>query len=203
MYLEDVGHIQINFEDDMEEEGGFLSDFLPYAVLSQVAGYPLRLLDNGNYDEFAFHLTLLYTLGSDKHFLRRADTQSLHNMKPHSGYDFAGIGYAVSGTEGIIEPIVQSIQKCFGEIPDHIIHLYERAFEENNFLLLWRIYLALREMIGITDDYLSELAEQFITRFHEFFKTFMADFLSSNYSDPNERESIRHKLIEMNRNIEF
>jgi hypothetical protein len=63
------------------------------------------------YSVYAFHLYLLNEVGSNKNFLRRADVRSLHNMKLHESYEWEGIGYMVSGHEGIIEPIVQSIQK--------------------------------------------------------------------------------------------
>ena len=51
-------------------------------------------------------------------------------MKPVESYDWEGIGSIISGHEGIIEPIVQSIQKCFLQIPSEIEVLYNKAFEE-------------------------------------------------------------------------
>jgi hypothetical protein len=201
MYSEGVGHIQVNFEDDMDE-GGFVSDFLPYAILSQLAGYPLGLVGNEEYSVYAFHLYLLNEVGSNKIFLRRADVRSLSNMKHHEGFDWDGVGYIVSGHEGIIEPIVQSIQKCFFIIPDEIEKLYERAFEENNFNLLYRIYLALRTMMGYTDSELAKKAKEFVIRFNKYFNVFMADFLSKDVQDPKEKEALRKRLIEMKANEE-
>jgi hypothetical protein len=199
MYSEGIGHIQVNFEDDMDE-GGFVSDFLPYAILSQLAGYPLGLVGNKEYSVFAFHLYLLNEVGSNKHFLRRADVRSLNNMKHHEGFDWDGVGYIVSGHEGIIEPIVQSIQKCFMQIPDEIEILYNRAFDENNFNLLYRIYLALRTMMNYTDESLAKKAKDYVKRFNEYFKTFMADFLSKDVQDPKERDALKKRLLSMKTN---
>lgn len=190
MYSEGIGHIQINFDDDMEE-GGFVSDFLPYAILSQLAGYPLGLVGNKEYSVYAFHLYLLNEVGSNKHFLRRADVRSLKNMKQYEGFDWDGVGNIVSGHEGIIEPIVQSIQKCFMKIPDEIEILYNRAFDENNFNLLYRIYLALRTMMNYTDESLAMKAKGYVKRFNEYFKIFMADFLSKDVQDPKERDALK------------
>lgn len=194
MYSEGVGHVQINFEDDMDE-GGFVADFLPYAILSQLAAYPLRLVDNEEYSVYAFHLYLMYEIGSSKEFLRRADVRSLQNMKPFESFEWEGVGLLISGHEGIIEPIVQSIQKCFLSIPEEIKRLYERGFEENNVNLLYRIYLALRTMIGYTDPVLESMAKDYVKKFNKYFNGFMADFLSKDIVEPEEREAIRAKLI--------
>ncbi len=199
MYVEGVGHIQMNFEDDMDE-GGFVSDFLPYSILSQLAAYPLGLVDNEEYSTYAFHLHLLYEVGSSKEFLRRADVRSLKNMKPLESFDWDGVGFMVSGNEGIIEPFVQSIQKCFIQIPDEIKHLYERAFDKNNFNLLYRIYLALRTMINSADSELSQKSKDYVKRFNEYFRVFMADFISKDVKDPQEKEEIRKRLLEIKTN---
>lgn len=194
MYSEGVGHVQINFKDDMDE-GGFIADFLPYAILSQIAAYPLSLVDNEKYSVYAFHLYLMYEVGSSKEFLRRADVRSLRNMKPLESFEWEGVGHLISGHEGIIEPIVQSIQKCFLSIPEEIKRLYERGFEENNINLLYRIYLALRTMIGYTDPVLEGMAKDYVKRFNKYFNGFMANFLSKDIEDPEERDAIRTKLL--------
>ncbi len=196
MYSEGTGHIQINFDDDMDE-GGFVTDFLPYAILSQIAAYPLRLIDNEDYSEYAFHRYLLEEVGSNKQFLRRADVRSLTNMKEMEGFEWDGVGYMVSENEGIIEPIVQSILKCFTEIPTEIEILYNRAFEENNFNLLYRIYLALRTMMNFGNAELAAKAKSFVKRFNLYFHIFKADFLSKNEQDPIKREALRKKLLEI------
>lgn len=185
MYVEGIGHIQMNFEDDMDE-GGFIADFLPYVILSQLAAYPLGLVDNKEYSTYAFHLHLLYEVGSSKELLRRADVRSLNNMKSLESFDWDGVGFIISGHEGIVEPFVQSIQKCFFQIPDEIKYLYEKAFDENNFNLLYRIYLALRTIIGNTDSMLSEKSRDYVERFDKYFEGFMAEFLSKEEKDPTK-----------------
>lgn len=194
MYSEGIGHVQINFEDDMDE-GGFVADFLPYAILSQIASYPLGLVDNEEYSLYAFHLYLMYEVGSSKEFLRRADVRSWKNTKSLENFDWEGVGHLISGHEGIIEPFVQSIQKCFLSIPEEIVKLYERGFKENNINLLYRIYLALRTMMNYTDPKLAKIAEDYVERFDEYFNSFMAEFLSKDVEDPDEREKLRLKLL--------
>jgi hypothetical protein len=195
-YVEGVGHIQMNFEDDMDE-GGFVSDFLPYAILSQLAAYPLVFIGNAEYSEYAFHIYLLNEVGSNKEFLRRADVRSLHNMKPIECFNWDGVGFMVSEYEGIIEPFVQSIQKCFLKIPTEIERLYERAFEDNNFNLLYRIYLALRPLTNNANSELAERSKDYVKRFNEYFRVFIADFISKGVQDPNEKEDIRKRLLEI------
>jgi hypothetical protein len=196
MYSEGVGHIQINFEDDVED-GGFISNFLPYVILSQIAGYPLKLEKNEDYSEYAFHHTLLYTVGSNKNHLTRVFIRSVRNIKPLESYDWEDVGHIISGHEGIVEPFVQSIQKCFLLIPQEIKILYDRAFEENNFLLIWRIYLAIRSLTDFSDCEIANQANEFLNRFNDYFKKFMADYLSKDIKDPSERTRIREKLLKM------
>ncbi|HSH64856.1 MAG TPA: hypothetical protein VLB84_03450 [Bacteroidia bacterium] len=193
MYSEGTGHVQINFEDDMDE-GGFVADYLPYAILSQIAAFPIGLVKEG-YSLYAFHLYLLHEIGSSKEFIRRADVRSLQNMKPLERFELGDHGYFISGHEGIIEPIVQSIQKCFVSLPDEIEKLYERGFEESNFNLIYRIYLAIRIMENCIDPRLAEMAKKFLNRFDEYFNTFMANFLSKEIEDSDEREILRAKLL--------
>ncbi len=195
LYSEGVGHIKMNFEDDMDD-GGLMTDFLPFAILSQMAGYPLRLEDTSIYSMFAFHLTLLYEVGSSEHFLRRADARSLKNMKSLRSYNWPGVGQFISAQEGIIEPFVQSIVKCFLQIPDQILILCERAFREENFQLLWRIYLALRTLTNITDEKLATQAREFVEQFDEYFPKFMAEMLTKDISDPGTRNRMKKKLLE-------
>lgn len=193
MYAEGVGHIEIDFEDDMDE-GGFVADFLPYAILSQIAAYPLRLVGDDRHSLYAFHLYLIDQVGSSKEFLRRADVRSLQNMKPLETFDIEGHGHFISGHEGIIEPIVQSIQKCFLIIPEEIERLYERGFERNNINLLYRIYLALRTLTNYSDPILGSAAEKYVERFNKYFNDFMADYLASDVEDPQERETQKARL---------
>lgn len=193
MYSEGIGHVEIDFEDNMEE-GGFVADFLPYAILSQIAAYPLRLVGDKKHTLYAFHLYLIYEVGSSKEFLRRADVRSLQNMKPLETFDLEGHGHFISGHQGVIEPIVQSIQKCFLTIPEEIERLYERGFERNNINLLYRIYLALRTLTNYTDPKLAATAENYVKRFNKYFKAFMADLLSSDVENPQKREIQRARL---------
>jgi len=193
MYMEGVGHIQMNFEDDMED-GGFIADFMPFAILSQVAGYPLGLVNNEEYSTYAFHLHLLETVASNENFIRRADVSSIQNMKSYESYDWEGIGHIVSGHEGIIEPIVQSIQKCFFSIPKEIERLYEKGFKENNFPLIWRIYLALRPLTDYSDEDITNQVNSFLSKFDTYFNSFMSDFFTRNIEDEEEKERIKNRL---------
>lgn len=186
MYIEGVGNVNMDFIDG-DEESSFVTDFLPYTILSQLAHFPLKIQNNG-YSEYAFHLQLLYELGSSPHTIRRADARSLKNMKPIHTHAFEGIGETVDGTEGIIEPIVQAIQKCFFEIPDEIEKLYKRAIEDNNMMLVWRIYLAIRALVNIDNEDLSKRAKTFIKAFEIYFNKFMPEYLSKHIEDLEERK---------------
>jgi hypothetical protein len=195
MYDEDAGHILLSFQDGMDErDGGFISNFLPFAILSQIAGDPLRLVDSDEYDPLAFHLMLLYTVGSSPEFLLRPEVRSLQNMRPIEHFEFTGIGKIISGKQGIIEPIVQSLQKCFMQIPLHMDELCDRAFREDNFPLLWRIYLASRELISITDDNIAQRATSYVNRFNEYFNNFMSEYLTRDIADEKDQEDIRTTL---------
>lgn len=195
-YIEGAGHIEMNFEGD-SRDGGFVGDFLPYAILSQLARYPLKLIDTSMYNEYAFHLTLLHTVGSIPSFIRREDARSISNMAHYQFYDWPGVGRFVSGGEGIIEPIVQSMLQCYMEIPDAMEMLCERAFQENNFILLWRLQLAIRTLTTSVDAGNSQRANKFMEKFLVYFDKFMSDLLSRNIEDPVEKAQVKEMLLAM------
>lgn len=201
MYVEDKGNIQIEFEND-DEEHGFMSNFFPFSVLSQLGSYPLRIVDNKsrNKPNYTFHREMLEILGSSPHFIRKPDARSFSNWKPMQSWDIEDVGTIVSGREGIIEPIVQSINECFIKIPKQIKLLYNKGFKENNILLIWRCYLALRQFTNISDAKLSKQAKGFMKAFNPFFKNFMNECLTKNIVDEDERKKILEVLRNMNNN---
>ena len=203
MYDEHYGNIQINFADGMDEDdGGFVSNFLPYAVLSQVAGYPFELIkDNSDDHPLTGFLHMLYHLGSSDELLLRADPRSFTNMRSIQYHTFKGVGKIISSSEGIIEPIVQSIQKCFMSLPAQMSVLINDAFDKNNFPFLWRVLLCTRNLLGIADASVAGNVSAFIKRFNPYFNQFMADFLSKGISDDDERNKIREKLLRMKFNV--
>lgn len=168
MYFEDKGfqQVELNFGDN----GSFISDFLPFPILSQLAGYPLAMENPENYNKYAFHLTMLRTLGSYKHYLLRPDTTKLEDMKSIISHDLPDGGTVVCEVQGIIEPIVQSLQKCFFEIPEEFEILCDEAMDEKNIHLLWRIYLALYPITSIADPEISNKAKSFMDKFISEFK---------------------------------
>ncbi len=191
MYIEGKGHVEIDFEDDINE-GGFTADFLPFAILSQIAGYPLRLENTQEYSEYAFHLYLLETIGSNKNFIPRTDLTFFEN--PFKSYEWEEIGVIVCGEEGIIEPIVQSIQKCFLDIPIEIERLYEKAIADNNFPLVWRIYLALRPLSEYSDLNIAQKSNDFLEKFETYFESFMSDFMTKDIENEEEKNRIKNIL---------
>lgn len=201
MYSEGVGHVQIKFEDHMEE-GGFAVDFLPFAILSQIVATPLALVGSDEGNKYAFHIELMHQIGSNKDFLRRADVRSLQNMKSLESFQWGEAGYFISASEGIIEPFVQSVVQCFLEIPEEIVKLFERGFEENNANLLHRIFLALRTVTNCTDPKLASIAQDYVKRFYIYFNIFRADLMSNDIEDPVKREDLRTKLLALGSNDE-
>jgi len=194
MYSEGLGHARIAFEDDMED-GGFVDDFLPYPILSQLAAFPMgEILEDGQND-FSFHLSLLNKIGSSKDLIRRADVRSLKNMKQLATFELQKEGFFISGEEGIIEPIVQSILKCFCVIPHEIEKLYQSALMERNTNLLYRLYLALRTMESVIDPDLARISKDFMMQFNSYFNDFLAGHLADSEKDPQEREALKARLL--------
>lgn len=192
MYADDIGHIKIDFESDMDE-GGVISDFLPYPVLSQLAGYPFYIDKPDLQTDLSYNLYLIRVIGTNENFVSRVNLSEFHQMKPVSFIEIKDMGEFVDLSCGIIEPIVQSIQKCFYLIPQEIKLLYDHAFEEKQFHLLWRINLALRELIGSVDNKIKNEATTFVDRFNKFQQEFIIDHLTKDNTDEEEKE--RLKLI--------
>jgi len=200
MHMEDVGHIRIDFDSDFDiEESSFIADSFPYSVLSQLAGYPMEAEFSGqdavnDMSSYNFHLKFILQIASDPHLLLRADVRSFQNMKFYENYDWNGVGQIVNGKEGIIEAIVQSIQKCFSMIPNEMTLLYEYGFMEKNFNLLYRFYLALRSLIFRADEDIAQRAKTYIKKFHVFFTDYMAEYLSRDAASQQEHDDLYDSL---------
>ncbi|WP_454045055.1 hypothetical protein [Chryseobacterium sp. Marseille-Q8038] len=203
LFDENAGHIDFDYEaKKYGNDGLFIADFFPFAVLSQLAAFPMgdenHDLEDLNLTPYNFHLTFIRTIASDPNFIHRADSRSLGNMRSYESYEWEGIGQIISGKEGIIEPIVQSIQKCFLAIPNEMKLLYEFGLKERNFNLLYRFYLALHGLINIGDQDIAEKAQTYVRVFHKFFSEFMAEYFSKNLEDIEQRNERYNSLIKLN-----
>lgn len=203
MHMEDIGHVNIEFDSDFDSnESSFIADYLPYSILSQVAGYPMGrdYEDENEHDEIPFqqHLDLIHQIASDPHLFIRPNKKSFLQMNCYENYDWDGVGQIINGKEGIIEAIVQSIQKSFTFIPGDMKLLYECGFRENNFTLLYRFYLALYNLSYSTEPTIAEEAKTYVRLFHRFFTDFMAKYLSKEIESTEEQKALYNSLKKMN-----
>lgn len=185
MLLNGKTQVKIEFKGDGFEEN-FIGNFFPHLVLSQLAGYPLRLENAENGKEFDFHLKLLLELAMNQTSMVRISNFSFDNILPIETFKFKEKGTVISGNNGIIEPIVQSIQKCFYSIPEQIERLYEYAFENNLFSVVWRIYLALRNEIDSVDHNISNKAKIFMDKFNKEFPDIFSEVIKENLKNEDE-----------------
>lgn len=173
LFDEKHGPITIKIPENTEEAGQIFDPFA-YAVLSQLAGYPMELTTESEDNQGTeFNTYLIERIGSWNGFIPRYDHQSFSNLQGFHVHTIEGVGDIICETTGIIEPLVQSIQKYFMKMPHAMEDLINRAFDEKNIHLLWRCYLALLGVSTIIDEELSELANKFITRFKENYGQFI------------------------------
>lgn len=173
LFDEKIGPVTIKIPENTEEVGEIFDPFA-YAVLSQLAGYPMKVTTESEDDQGSeFNTYLIEKIGSWNGFIPRYDHNSFSNLQGFHVHIIEGVGDIICETTGIIEPIVQSIQKYFIKMPHALDNLIEKGFEENNFHLLWRCYLALLGVSTIVDEELSELANKFITRFEQNYNQFI------------------------------
>ncbi len=202
LFDENAGHIDIDYEKKKYgNEGLLIADFFPFAVLSQLAPFPMgdeNHCENSDLTPYNFHLTFIHKIASSPIFIHRADRRSLLNMKSYESYEWEGIGQIISGKEGIIEPIVQAIRKCFLLIPNEMKLLYQFGLKEKNFNLLYRIYLALHGLINIGDTDIAEKAQTYVRIFHRFFAEFMAEYFGKNLGDSKQQDELYNSLLKLN-----
>lgn len=173
LFDEKTGPLTIKIPENTEEPGEIFDPFA-YAVLSQLAGYPMEVTTESEDDQgIEFNSYLIQEIGSWNGFIPRYDHTSFTNILGFHVHSIEDVGDIICETSGIIEPIVQSIQKYFLKMPHALENLIERAFEEKNIHLLWRCYLALLGVSTIVDEELSGLANKFITRFKENYGQFI------------------------------
>jgi hypothetical protein len=186
-YHEDIGHLRIDFNDDMDE-GSFVSNFLPYVILSQFLSHPFLLGDEEEDGSLFPYYRLVREIGSTPVPMIRMYALPFQNLQSLSTHDFKKFGEFISGTEGVIEPIVQSLLKVFHLAPQLIEHLYKDAIQKNNLQLLWRIYLGLRNEIRSSDNDTAQRANDFMKEFDKAFPKLYADMLSQDIDDNDEKK---------------
>lgn len=173
-YFEDVGHVKINMVPDLPEItdpnikstevvlsgdsdlGSFISNYLPYPILSQLASR-IFILGDGQINETTLHSHrfLLGKVASHPDFILRSDGKSIRGITNISLHDFDS-GEVVCHREGIVEAIVQSIQQCYLSQPQYIDRLFRDALKNNYSFLLWRIFLALSPLANSVNTEIRE-----------------------------------------------
>jgi len=184
MLINEKTRVDIQFKGKNFEEG-LVGNFFPHLVLSQLAGYPLRLENYDKDKEFDFHLQLILDLATSPVSMVRISNFSINNIPPIESFEFKKTGTVISGRNGIIEPLVQSIQKCFYIIPEQIEKLYEFAFENKLFPVIWRIYLAIREETNSVNNIVANKSSAFLKKFHEEFPDLFAEVLNEESENNN------------------
>lgn len=195
MLFDEKTKLNIEFKGEDFDEG-FIGNFFAFSVLSQLVGYPLSTENANKGEEFDFHLQIIFEVASSPVFLGRITNFTFDNLPSIETYEFKDIGTVVSGKNGIIEPIVQSIQKCFYNIPEQIERLYNFAIENNEFALLWRIYLAVRNEVQNTDPKIANNANKFMLKFNEAFPVFFGDILTKDIEDEDLKKQIKQIIKE-------
>ncbi len=183
-YSEDIGHLNINFEDDMDE-GDFITNFLPYIILSQFASYPFLIGVSDEEPSIAHYLTLVTEIGSSSIMLPRMYALPFKKIRSISKYEFKKYGEIICGNEGIIEPIVQSINTVFHTSPNIIDAIFRKAVKQKNFQLIWRIYLAIRDETKNTNDQMATKASAIIDEFEEIFPLYFREIIADDVCDQN------------------
>ncbi len=179
MLIDEKTKVQIEFKGDDFEEG-FIGNYFPYLVLSQLAGYPMQEATSIKEKEFDFHLTLILNIANNPSSITRVSNFTFKNIPQIEVFEFDNVGTFLSGHNGIIEPIIQSIQKCFYVIPDQIERLYEYAVKEKLYLVIWRIYLAIRNETNSGNDDVSNKTKLFLDKFNDRFPDLFEELISNN-----------------------
>ena len=107
----------------------------------------------------------------------RISNFTFSNMPPIEAHEIDNTGTIICDRNGIIEPLVQSIQKCFYIIPEQIERLYEYAFDNNLFPVIWRVYLALKAEVDTVDESISGKAKAFTDKFNKAFPDLFSEIL--------------------------
>jgi hypothetical protein len=187
---------QIEFEVP-EGAATTITNYLPFIILSQLASYPWAIFksEHDTTPDYKSFLALLQKVGSYNDVLRRVDAVNYEKMKPYNGHQIENHGYVVSGSIGIIEPIIHALQFCFRQLPTEMDAFIQTAFADNNFMLLWRLFLGLRELTGATGSNESARAESFVQQFLVYFNKFMAEESTQEITDDKLREETMARLL--------
>lgn len=171
LFNKETGPKVFTISEGMELEASFVSVF-GWSVASHLAGERLELIGGDLTSKWGFNLYLIWEIGNNSEHIPRFDFLSFKDIMPQDLFeDSQGNKFAMERS-GITEPIVQSIQKFFLFAGDEFDYLTERSFSENKQFLLWRIYLAINDMVNIVNVELAQRASVFVSRFKREFPFF-------------------------------
>jgi len=185
MLIDGKTQVNIEFKGDGFQDG-FIGNFFPHLALSQLAGNPFVIENSDEKNEYYFHLKLILELAKSPISMVRISNFTFSNIPPIEIHEIDGIGTIICDRNGIIEPLVQSIQKCFYIIPEQIEELYEYAFDNNLFPVIWRIYLAIKEEVNTVDENISSRAKTFMDKFNKVFPDLFSKIIHENLTNTDE-----------------
>lgn len=177
IYLGQGRFVDITVDEEIAKESSLISNELSYMILSHLVAYPFITGTIENPD-FAPYIEVVETVGSSKHVLRRPSSNDFQNIQQLAQFEIKEHGSIVSGEEGIVEPIVQSIQHSFKRMPHVIKSIVNEAIEEKNINLVQRIYLATRSLKRIDSNEISTIAVEIDKMCEKFLTSFVREIMT-------------------------
>lgn len=147
-------HGQIHdFKVDKDwEDAGFIERDMPYMILSHLASQVFSIDKRKDEVDLSYYKKILKTVGSAKTTLFRPHSHDLANISQFLHIEAKGIGSFVDYSEGVVEPITQSIQKCFIFYPNIISEIMDEVIADKNLILCSRIYIATKALAHSADE---------------------------------------------------
>lgn len=194
-YYEDISFLELNFVDNMEDqESNFIADPLPYLILSQFLTHPFEVLISDDEPSLDQYLNLIEKVGSVPIPMARTYALPFKGIQSLSTHNFDKFGEVVCESEGIVEPISQSVNFVFRHHPDMLTILYKKAIKEDNLPLLWRINIALQNEENNVDPEIAKKATIFMRKYRRAFKDIFPEIITQHIKDPAKKKQIISKL---------
>lgn len=171
-YTQKYGHLNIDFNDlNLSEFGEFIKNSEPYLILSQFLMFPFSLeVNDSNELNLSLYFSLLEKVASSKLMITSIENNSLEHSSPISMRNYEDY-QLVDPNEGIVEIIVECLKKNIIEYPNEMITILQKAIDEDNLVLVWRMCIAVQSLSDID----SEIVLKNLTKFKEIYHIYLTN----------------------------
>ena len=141
----------LTVDKDWEDSGLVVRD-MPFMILSHLTSQPFSISKDDRVLDLSYYKKIIKEVGSAKTTLFRPPTTDIAMATQLQHIEHEDLGSFIDLSEGVVEPITQSIQKCFIKYNHVISEIMDEVIADKNLILCSRIYVATKALAYSTNE---------------------------------------------------